>query len=80
MEANIFTKRVLTFDEACLYTGYKPSYMQKLTSGGVIPCSKPNGKSLFFDREKLEEWLLSNPRKGLGEHQTAAANYVTTQA
>lgn len=71
-------KRVLTFEEACLYTGYAKSYMYKLTHAGIIPHSKPNGKSLFFDREKLEDWLLSNPKKGLKELQAEAANYVST--
>lgn len=79
MEA-VNNKRVLTFDEALEYTGYKRSYFYKLTYAGIIPHSKPNGKAIFFDREKLEEWLLSNPRKGLREMQTAAANHVSSNA
>ena len=52
------SKRVLTFDEGCTYLGYAKSYVYKLTSAGVLPFSKPNGKSIFFDREKLEACLL----------------------
>jgi hypothetical protein len=26
---------------------------------GVLPYSKPNGKKLYFDRNKLEEWMMS---------------------
>lgn len=52
-------KRVLTIDEACEYLGYKKSYLYKLTSAGIIPHSKPNGKSIFFSLEKLENWMLS---------------------
>lgn len=70
-------KNVLTFDEAVSYTGYKRSYIYKLTYAGIIPHSKPNGKSIFFDREKLEEWLLSNPRKSLLEKKQEAATYIT---
>lgn len=72
------SKRVLTLDEAAAYTGYSKGYIHKLTSSGILPYSKPNGKNLFFDREKLEEWLLSNPRTSLKDRQQSAANYVTT--
>ena len=70
--------RVLTFNQACEYLGYKRSYMYKLTSSGVLPYSKPNGKTLFFDREKLEMWMLSNSNTSLAEKQIAAATHVTT--
>lgn len=53
-------KRVLNIDEACEFLGYKKSYIYRLTSMGVLPFSKPNGKKLYFDRDKLERWMLSN--------------------
>ena len=37
-------KEVLTFDEACDYTGISRSYLYKLTASGRIPHSKPTGK------------------------------------
>ena len=43
----ISNKKVLTFDEACDYTGLSRSYLYKLTSSGVIPHSKPNGKIIY---------------------------------
>ena len=70
--------RVLTFDQACEYLGYKRSYMYKLTSAGVLPFSKPNGKTIFFDRVKLEAWMLSNANSSLVEKQIEAATYITT--
>ena len=57
---NINTKSVLTFQEACDYTGFSPSYLYKLTSSKSIPHYKPNGKMVFFDRLELEAWLKSN--------------------
>jgi excisionase family DNA binding protein len=54
-------KRVLSFEEGCAYLGYKKSYVYKLISAGKLPYSKPNGKKIYFDRLKLEEWMLSNP-------------------
>lgn len=53
-------KRVLNIDEACEFLGYKKSYIYRLTSMGILPFSKPNGKKLYFDRDKLERWMLSN--------------------
>ncbi len=44
-------KAVLTFDQACDYTGISRSYMYKLTARGEIPFSKPKGKLIFFSRE-----------------------------
>lgn len=72
----ISNKKVLTFDEACDYTGLSRSYLYKLTSSGVIPHSKPNGKVIFFDKEKLNKWLLKNARKSAGEIKEEALSYV----
>lgn len=64
MEKLLLTnKKVLTFDEACDYTGISRSYMYKLTASGKIPHSKPRGKLIFFNRDRLETWLLANHRE-----------------
>jgi excisionase family DNA binding protein len=70
--------KVLTFEQGCQYLGYKKSYVYKLTSAGVLPFSKPNGKSIFFDREKLESWMLSNEHSSREQKQIEAATYVIT--
>ena len=70
--------RVLTFEQGCQYLGYAKSYVYKLTSAGILPYSKPNGKSIFFDREKLEAWMLSNARSSYAEKQVGASTYVNT--
>ena len=69
-------KRVLNFDEACQYLGYKKSYVYKLTSSGVLPYSKPNGKRIYFDRILLEEWMLSNANSSLADKMKLAKTYV----
>lgn len=56
-------KEVLTFEETCDYTGISRSYLYKLTASGNIPHSKPNGKMIFFEKRKLNDWLLQNGRK-----------------
>ena len=71
----IANKEVLTFDETCDYTGISRSYLYKLTASGNIPHSKPNGKMLFFEKKKLNAWLLQNGRKSNNEIEAEALNY-----
>lgn len=53
-------KNAFTVDEASIYTGLAKSYLYKLTSLRLIPFSKPNGKVIYFSKEKLESWMLEN--------------------
>jgi len=48
----------LTFKEACVYLGYAPSYLYKLTYKKVIPHYKPTGKMIFFSKNELDEWIF----------------------
>ena len=74
----MLNNRVLNFDEACAYLGYKKSYVYKLTSAGVLPYSKPNGKRIYFDRILLEEWMLSNANSSLADKMRIAKTYVVS--
>lgn len=68
----IADKRVLNFDEACNFTGISRSFMYKLTSSRQIPHCKPNGKLIYFEREKLEKWLLQNYKQSNAELEEEA--------
>jgi excisionase family DNA binding protein len=70
-------KTVLTFDEACNYTGFAKSFMYKMTSTGKIPCYKPQGKMIYFERAELERWLLRNRITPANEIEEKASTYVT---
>jgi len=59
-EQNMLQKEVLTFNEAAIYLEVSHSHLYKMTSTGVIPSYKPNGKKLYFNRKELDSWLLSN--------------------
>ncbi len=72
----IGSKEVLTFEEACDYTGISRSYLYKLTASGKIPHSKPNGKMLFFEKKKLVNWLLQNKRKSQQDIESEALAYT----
>ena len=53
-------KTVLNFDEVAAYTGLSKSYLYKLTCSGGIPCYKPNGKMIYFEKVSIDRWLLRN--------------------
>ena len=69
-------KTVLTFEEGCTYTGFKASYLYKLTSSNKVPYSKPNNGAIFFEKDRLDQWLLSNPRTTSNESKQEALNYT----
>lgn len=54
------TKEVLTAQETARYMGISMSYLYKLTMKKQIPHYKPMGKICYFNRNEVEQWLLSN--------------------
>lgn len=69
-------KTVLTIDEVAEYTGLSKSYLYKLTAKGEIPFSKPSGKLIYFSKEKIDKWLLSNQHKSTQEIKNEALEYT----
>jgi|SRR5690554_5578235 len=72
-------KKVLTFDEVVAYTGFKASYLYKLTSSFTIPHSKPGGGKLFFEKNDIDEWLLGNKCKTHDQVDNEASTYLATR-
>jgi predicted DNA-binding transcriptional regulator AlpA len=72
------TKRILSFGEGCKFLGIAESYGYKLTSTGILPHSKPLGKMIYFDKEQLIEWALSNRIKTQKDQEEEAATYIAT--
>ncbi|HEY9117391.1 MAG TPA: helix-turn-helix domain-containing protein [Roseivirga sp.] len=70
------SKTVMTVDEAVIYTGLSKSYLYKLTSAGVIPHYKPNGKQIYFKKEEIDTWLLRNRVRSSSEIEALAINAV----
>ena len=69
-------KTVLSFEEASVYTGLSKSHLYKLTSTGGVPCYKPTGKKLYFDKEELDEWMLRNKKLSQDEIDDMAENHL----
>ncbi|MCY1633911.1 hypothetical protein [Marinifilum sp. D737] len=70
----LFKKSILNFDEAVLYTGYSKSYFYRICH--LIPHSKPSGKMIFFERKKIDEFLISNRIKTPEEIEELANDYM----
>ena len=70
-------KAVLNFDEVAVYTGLSKSHLYKLTSTGGIPCYKPSGKHIYFNKLEVDKWLLSNKKKSNAEIESEASTFVT---
>ena len=70
-------KNVLNFSEVKLYTNLSKSYLYELTSSGGIPCYKPNGKQLYFKRQEIEDWLLSNRKATNIELDELASSHIS---
>ena len=70
-------KTVLNFDEVAAYTGLSKSYLYKLTSSGGIPCFKPHGKHIYFNKQEVDQWLMQNRRATNVELESQAATFVT---
>lgn len=78
-EVHLFIhKTVLSFEEASKFLNLSKSYLYKLTSGGLIPHYKPQGKMLYFEKAELEEWLRRNPVRSKQEIKDSAATYVAS--
>lgn len=75
-EQTMLKKDVLNFNEASAYIEVSKSHMYKLTSAGIIPSYKPNGKKLYFRRIELDEWLLTNKQLSREEIEREASNYL----
>lgn len=76
IEKHIFgLKAIFNVEELSDYTGFKKSYIYKLVHFNSIPFSKPNGKVLFFERKKIDEWLLKNSHKSNDEIQQEALEF-----
>lgn len=74
-EQNMLKKEVLNFNEAAIYLEVSHSHLYKLTSTSKIPAYKPNGKKLYFNRQELNEWLMSNRQASVSEIEEEASRF-----
>jgi excisionase family DNA binding protein len=69
-------RKIMSLAEFCEYTGLTKQTAYKLTSAQKVPHSK-RGKRLYFDREKVDAWLLENQVATQGEIQQKANAHIS---
>lgn len=72
--ATLANKPTLTVANLTAYTGYSKDTIHRLTSQRLIPHYKREGR-LFFKREEIDQWLMSNRVKTKDEIAQEAETY-----
>ncbi len=67
----------MTVGSLSTYTGWSKSYIYKLTHLGTLKFSKPLGKTIFFSKEWIDKFLLSNTTSTTEELESKASTIVT---
>ena len=58
---------MLSVAQASEYSGFSKSFIYKITSSNEVPFYKPNGKTIFFKRSDIDEFLCR--KKVLSNHE-----------
>ncbi len=66
----------LTTSEACDYIKVSKSSLYKMTSKGKIAFTKPNGGKIYFKKEDLDNWLLSNKSGNIEALESKILNHL----
>ncbi len=69
-------KKVYNVDDLSRVTGYSKSFIYKATASRELPHSSPRHGRLFFDRDAIDDWLLSNPVPTKREMEQISLNYL----
>ncbi|MFA6400266.1 MAG: helix-turn-helix domain-containing protein [Salinivirgaceae bacterium] len=75
IEQNMLRKEVLNVTETALYLEISESHLYKLTSTGTLPCYKPNGKRIYFNRHELDIWLQTNKQVSIDDIEERVSNF-----
>lgn len=69
-------KDLLTLKEAADFLGFSQSYTYKMVHEGMLPCFKPFGKVIYFERAELEAVLRTNRMATVDEITAKAEGYI----
>lgn len=72
---DIRKKEVWTIQDVASYTGLSKSTIYKLTANKKIPHSKPSGKVIYFKKDDVINFLLSNPIATSADLEQQATDY-----
>lgn len=69
----------LDLKEAADYLHLSTSHLYQLTSKGLIPHYKPNGKKIYFDRKDLNGYLFRHRVASAEELEGTAASHIVNR-
>lgn len=75
VEQVVLQKKILNVEEARKFLGISKSDLYKRTCTNRIPFHKPSGKLIYFLREDLESWMVSNRQESVDEMNHKVANF-----
>lgn len=67
----------MTIEDLSQYTGWSKSYIYKKTSDGTLKFSKPLGKTIFFNKEWVDNFLQTNHTDKIMELEQKASTFIT---
>lgn len=68
-------RKILNFEMAAEYLGISKSHLYKLTSTNRIEFYRPMGKLIFFNIDKLDEFLMQNKIRSVDEINIEVSNF-----
>jgi len=68
---------MLTSEEAARYMGFSLSHLYKLTMRREIPHYKPAGKTVYFKRVEIEQWMQQYRINPIDEAQAQNVNHCS---
>ncbi len=71
---DIESKKILTFKEAAAYLGISPSALYKFNHKRIIAFSKPNNKFVYYKKNDLDAFMLSNYHPSIAEVENEIIN------
>ena len=66
-EEGLYAKGFFNVKELSKYIGLSVSCIYKLTSSGALSFYRPSGKTIFFRKEDIDDWVFSNRIKSKNE-------------
>lgn len=78
-EINVLLKNVWSVADLAIVLNISESRVRHIVAEGTIPYYKPSGGKLYFKREEIEAWLLSNRTASNAEIESQAATYFATR-
>jgi excisionase family DNA binding protein len=78
-KAIICTKDVLTSDEAANYLGISKGSLYQMTMKNRLPFYRPSGRTIYFDRKELQDWMKQNRVSTKEELNAKAESYCISK-